>query len=167
MNSKQIVAAISVVVLVVIVVYPALSVGTVSVSLASLRISKADHVYVTIDRVWVHPKGQASDAGWVVVSNQSVSADLVSLENSSRYLGSGQVASGDYDAIRIQVSNATWVFNKTTTNLGIASPEIEGAIAFTVGPAKPTNVLVTVSSQEELIANSEYFTGTLNATLTS
>lgn len=167
MNSKQIVAAISAVILVIILVYPAVSVGTVSVSLASSRISKADHVYITIDRVFAHPKGQASDAGWVIVSNQSVSADLVSVENSSRFLGSGQIASGDYDSIRIEVSNATWVFNKTTTNLGIASPEIEGTIDFTVGASKPTTILVTVSPQEELIANSEYFTGTLNATLTT
>jgi hypothetical protein len=166
-NSKQIVAAISAVVLVIILVFPAVSVGTVSVSLASSRISKADHVYITIDRVFAHPKGQASDAGWVIVSNQSVSADLVSVQNSSRFLGSGQIASGDYDSIRIEVSNATWVFNKTTTNLGIASPEIEGTIDFTVGASKPTTILVTVYPQEELIANSEYFTGTLNATLTT
>jgi hypothetical protein len=165
-NSKQVVAAASMAVLIVIIVYPALSVGTVSFSLASAKISKADHVYVTIDRVWAHPKGQASGEGWVIVSNQSVSADLVSLQNSSKFLGSGQIASGDYDAIRIEVSNVTWVFNKTTTNLGVASPEINGSIDFTVGTAKSTTILITVSSQKELIANSEYFTGTLNATLT-
>jgi hypothetical protein len=166
-NSKQVVAAVSAVVLVVILVYPAVAVGTVSVSIASARISKADHVYVTIDRVWAHPKGQASGGGWVIVSNQSVSADLVSLQNSSRFVGSGQIASGDYDAIRIQVSNVTWVFNKTTTNLGVASPEIGGTIDFTVGAARATTILVTVSPQEELIANSEYFTGTVNATVTT
>jgi len=166
-NSKQVVAAVSAVVLVVILVYPAVAVGTVSVSVASARISKADHVYLTIDRVWAHPKNQASGEGWVMVSNQSVSTDLVSLQNSVRFLGSGQIASGDYDAIRIEVSNVTWVFNKTRTNLGIASPEIDGTIDFTVGAARTTTILVTVSSQEELIANSEYFTGTLSATLTT
>lgn len=153
--------------MIVILVYPAVSVGTVSVSLASARIIKADHVYVTIDRVWAHPTSQAAGGGWVLVSNQSVSADLVSLQNSSKFLGFGQIASGDYDAIRIEVSNVTWVFNKTTKNLGIASPEIDGAIDFTVGAETTTAILVTVSSQEQLIANSEYFTGTLNATLTT
>jgi hypothetical protein len=165
-NSKQVVAAISAVVLVVMLVYPAVSVGTVSVSIASARINKADHVYVTIDRVWAHPKDQPNGGGWVMISNQSVSADLVSLQNSSKFLGSGPITSGDYDAVRIEVSNVTWVFNRSTTNLGIASPEIDGTIDFTVGAASSTTILVTVSSQEELIANSEYFTGTLNATLT-
>jgi hypothetical protein len=167
LNSKQVVAAVSAVVLIVILVYPAVSVGTVSVSLASARINKADHVYVTINRVLAHPKGQATGAGWVIISNQSVSADLVSLQNSSRFLGSGQIASGDYDAIRIEVSNVTWVFNKTTASLGIASPEIDGSIDFTVGASRATTILVTVTSQEELIANSEYFTGTLSAALTT
>jgi hypothetical protein len=166
-NSKQVLAAISAVVLIVILVYPTVSVGTVSVSLTSMRISKADHVYVTVDRVWAHPKGQASSSGWVVVSNQSVSADLVSLQNSSKLLGSGQISSGDYDGIRIEVSNVTWVFNKTTTNLGIASPEIDGTIDYAVGAQGQTKILATLSAQEEVIASSEYFTGTLNATLTT
>ena len=166
MNSKQVVAAVSAIVLVIIVVYPAVAVGTVSVSLASAKISKADHVYVTVRSVWAHPKGQVSGAAWVLISNQTVSEDLVSLENSSKLLGSGQVSSGDYDSIRVQVSNATWVFNKTTTVLGVASPQIDAPIDFTAGAAKTTNILVTVSAQEELIANSTYFAGTMNATLT-
>jgi hypothetical protein len=166
-NSKQVVAVISAIVLIVILVYPTVSVGTVSVSLASARIGKADHVYVTIDRVWAHPSGQASSSGWVVVSNQSVSVDLASLQNSSKVLGSGQISSGDYDGIRIEVSNVTWVFNKTTTTLGIASPEIDGTVDYTVGVAGQTKILVTLSPQEEVIANSEYFAGTLSGTVTT
>jgi len=166
-NSKQVVAAVSAVVLVIILVYPAVSVGAVSVSLASARISKADHVYITIDSIWAHPKGQATGGAWVLISNQSLSTDLVSLQNTSKFLASGQISSGDYDSIRIQVSNVTWVFNKTSTTLGVASPEIDGAIDFTVGAAKTTTILITLSSQKELIANSEYFTGVMNATLTT
>lgn len=166
MNSKQVVAAVSAVVLIFILVYPAVSVGAVQVSLAAARVSKADHVYVTIDSVWAHPKGQATGAAWVLIYNQSITADLVSLQNSTRVLGSGRIASGDYDSIRIEISNVTWVFNKTTTVLGIASPEIDGTLDFTVGAAMATTIMVTLTAQQELIANSEYFTGTLNATLT-
>ncbi len=167
MNSKQVVAAISALVVAAILVYPTLSVGTVSVSLASVKLNKADHVYVTIDRVWAHPTGQASGSGWVILSNQTVSADLVSVQNSTTSLGSGQISSGDYDGIRIEVTNVTWVYNKTTTNLGIVSPQIDGTIDFTVGAARQTTIVITLSPQEELIANSEYFTATLSATTTS
>ena len=167
MNSKQVVAAISAIVLVIILVYPAVSVGTVSVLLASTRIKKADHVYITIDSIWAHPKGQATGGAWVLISNQSLSTDLVSLENSSRFLASGQISSGNYDSIRIDVSNVTWVFNKTRTTVGVASPDIDGSVDFSVGAARTASILVTLSSQEELIASSEYFTGTMNATLTT
>lgn len=167
MNSKQVVAAISALVVAAILVYPTLSVGTVSVSLASAKLNKADHVYVTIDRVWAHPTGQASGSGWVILSNQTVSADLVSVQNSTTSLGSGQISSGDYDGIRIEVTNVTWVYNKTKTNLGIVSPQIDGTIDFTVGAARQTTIVITLSPQEELIANSEYFTATLSATTTS
>ena len=161
------VAAISALVVAAILVYPTLSVGTVSVSLASVKLNKADHVYVTIDRVWAHPTGQASGSGWVILSNQTVSADLVSVQNSTTSLGSGQISSGDYDGIRIEVTNVTWVYNKTTTNLGIVSPQIDGTIDFTVGAARQTTIVITLSPQEELIANSEYFTATLSAATTS
>lgn len=139
--------------------------GNVSVSLRSAAISKADHVYVTIDSVWVHPKGEASGQGWKILSNQSVSMDLVSLANSTKVLGTGQVASGDYDSIRIEVSNVTWVFNKTSAPLGIASPEIDGPVDFTVGAGKGANILITLTSQQQLIANSEYYTATMSASI--
>ena len=166
MNSKQIVAAISVIVLIFILVYPSVAVGSVSVVLASAQIPKADHVYITINRVWAHPKSQAAGTGWVVIVNQTVTADLVVLENSTKSLGSGQIASGDYDSVRIEVSNVTWVFNKTTTVLGVSSPEVDGTVSFTVGSAKPTTILITLTSQKQLIANSEYYGGTMNATVT-
>jgi hypothetical protein len=166
-NSKQIVAAISVIVLAFIIIYPSVSTGTVSVSLASARIAAAEHVYVTIDSVWAHSTTEAIAGGWVLVSNQSATIDLVSLENSSSFLGSGQIASGSYDSVRIQVSNVTWVFNKTTTTLTVTSPEIEGPISFTVGAAKATAILITLAPHKELIANSEYFTGTITAVLTT
>jgi hypothetical protein len=166
-NSKQIVAAISAIVLVIILVYPAVAVGSVSVTLSSTKILRADHVFLTITNVWAHPASQAAGVGWVLISNQSVSLDLVSLENSSKLLGSGRISSGAYDSIRIEVSNATWVFNKTTTSLGIASPEIEGTLDFTVATATPAMILLTIIPQEQLIANSEYFSATIGVTLTS
>ena len=166
MNSKQILAAVSAVVLVIILVYPSVSVGTVSFSLASAKLTNADHIYMTINSIWVHSKGQATGS-WVLIYNKTVNTDLASLQNATQVLGSGQVSSGDYDQIRIEVSNVTWVFNKTTTPLGVASPEIDGTISFSVGAAKATTILITLTSQKELIANSQYFTGTMNATITS
>ena len=165
MNSKQVVAAVAAVILVAILVYPTISVGTVSVSLASVKLTQADHVYVTIDHVWGHPTSQAAGSGWVSLSNQTVNVDLASVENSTTSLGSGQLTSGNYDGVRIEVTNVTWVFNKTRTNLGIATPLIDGSVDFTVGATKSTTIVVTLTPHEELVANTEYFSGTLTGTL--
>jgi len=165
-NSKQVLAAVSVVVLVVILVYPSVSTGTVSVSVSSSRIEKADHVYLIVGSVWAHPQGQANSSGWRLISNQTDKIDLVTLENSSRLLATGQIPAGAYDSIRIEVSNVTWVFNKTTSVVGIASPEIDGSLDFNVGAGKASSILITLYGQQETIANSPYFTGTMNATLT-
>jgi hypothetical protein len=89
------------------------------------------------------------------------------MQNSGKLLGSGEISSGEYDSIRIEVSNATWVLNKNTTTLGMASPTIDAPIDFTVGAARATSILLTLSPREEPIANTEYFVGTLNATLTT
>jgi hypothetical protein len=163
-NSKQVVAAVAVVVLIVILVYPAVSAGTVSVSIKATKIDKADHVFVTIDGIWAHPTGQAS-GGWTSISNQTVEFDLVSIQNSTKFLGKGQISSGQYDSVRIEVTNVTWVFNKTTRSLGITSPELQAPVDFTVGTGSAASITLTITGQRQLIANSDYFAGSLTATL--
>ncbi len=88
-NSKQIVAAVSAFVLLVILVYPALSTGTVSIILRSTNIENADHVYVSVGEVWVHRLGQSSSDGWELVSNQSQTVDLVSCGELGRDIRKG------------------------------------------------------------------------------
>ena len=79
MNSKQVVSAVSVVVLLVILLYPTLSTGAVSMTLKSNKIGNADHVYVTLRDVWAHQTGQSESQGWRILSNTSKTLDLVSM----------------------------------------------------------------------------------------
>lgn len=166
MNSKQIIAAIGIVALLIIVVYPALTTSTVTVIVESNKIDKADHVYVTVDSVWAHRTGQASEVGWELVINQTKTIDLVSLANSPTTLGKGQVTVAEYDAVRIEISNVTWVFNKTTTDLTVQSPELPTNLDFTVKAGQETMITLVLSGQEEVVTGTELFTPTLNATLT-
>ena len=165
MNSKQIVAAISVVALLVILVYPALSAGAVGVQIRSSKMEKADHVFVTIGGVWVHRSGQSGSEGWQLISNQSQTVDLVTLENTTTLFGKGQISLGDYDTVRMEISNITWVFNKTTTNLEVKSSQIQSNLDFTVQAGRETIITLVLAGQQQEIRGTNFLVPTLTATL--
>jgi len=164
-NSKQIVAAISVVALLVILVYPALAAGAVGVQIRSSKMEKADYVFVTIGGVWVHRSGQSESEGWQLISNQSQTLDLVTLENTTTLFGKGQISLGDYDTVRMEISNITWVFNKTTTNLEVESSQIQSNLDFTVQAGRETIITLVLTGQHQEIRGTNFFVPTLTATL--
>ena len=165
-NSKQIVAAVSAIVLVVILVYPALSSGTVSVTLKSTNIQNADHVYVSIGQVWVHRLGQSSSGGWELVSNQSQTVDLVSVKNSAVTFAKGQVPVGGYDGIKMTISNVTWVFNKTTTSLSVQTPQLQTTLDFTSQAGRDAVVSVILTGQSEMLGGgADFFIPNITANL--
>jgi hypothetical protein len=153
-------------VLIVILVYPSVSAGTVSVSIRAAKVNNADHVFITIDGIWAHPAGQTS-GGWTSIYNGTQTFDLLAIQNTTKALGKGQLSAGQYDQVRIEVTNVTWVFNKTTRSLGITSPELQAPLDFTVGASSGASVTLTITAQKQLIASSDYFTGTLTASLAS
>ncbi len=167
MNSKQVVAAISVVALLVILVYPTFATGTISVQVRSTMVDKADHVYVTFTRMWAHQKGQPDPGAWKLVFNQSQTVDLVSVENSAKVLTKGQVSVFNYDMIRLEISNVTWVFNKTTTNLPTEASQLSTNLDFTIIAGKESSITMIVSGHQEIIGSTKFFAASLNATLTS
>jgi hypothetical protein len=164
-NSKQVVAAVSAIVLVVILVYPALSTGTVSIILKSSNIENADHVYVSVGDVWVHRLGHSSSDGWELVSNQSQTVDLISLKNSAVTFGKGQVPVGGYDGIKMAISNVTWVFNKTTTRLSVQIPQLQTNLVFTAQAGRGSTIAVILTGQSEIVNESKFFVPNITATL--
>lgn len=164
MNSKQIVAAVSVVVLVVILAYPSLSTGTITILLQSGKMEKADHVYALVGSVWVHRLGQSSSDGWELVSNQSQTVDLVSLENTTMTFAKGQVPLGGYDSVRIEVSNVTWLYNKTTTRLSVQLPQLQTKIGFTAQAGRESTITLVLGGHTEEVRGTKFFVPNLNAT---
>ena len=165
-NSKQVVAAVAVALLLIILIYPAISTGGVSVTVRSPKIEGAEHIYVTVNGIWAHQRGQASTVGWTLVANQSQTIDLISLVNSTKSLGAGQVPVASYDAVRLELSNVTWVFNKTTTQLTIVSPQLDARLEFTAMVGKESSITVVLGGQQQVVGPSRFFAATLNATLT-
>ena len=166
MNSKQVVAAVSAIILLVIVIYPALSSGSLSISLKSASIANADHVYVRIDDVWGHRVGQSQSQGWELLLNTTTTVDLVSLVTSPDVIkGNAPVAS--YDSLRLDVSNVTWVYNGTSTNLQLESRQLSSSIDFTVKSSQNLPLVVVVNGRSETLQGQKYFAATLTATLAS
>jgi hypothetical protein len=166
MNTKQVVAAVSVVVLLIILVYPALLTGTISVAIGSMKIDNADHVYVTIEGIWVHEKGQSNATGWKSVSNQSQVVDLISLESSTNPPATSKMSVASYDSVRVVVSNVTWVFNQTTTKLLTASPNLDSNINFTVAAGKDLSITILLGGHQETVGGSKYFATVVKVTVT-
>jgi hypothetical protein len=164
-NSKQFVAAISAVILVAILAYPALATGTISIILSSAKIQEADHVYATVENVWVHHAGQPGSSGWELVSNQSQTVDLVTLQNSEMMFAKGQVSVGSYDSVRMNISNVTWVFNKTTDKLTIELSQLQSKLEFTAQAGKESAITLILSARQEQISGTKVFVSDLNATL--
>lgn len=163
LNTKQIVAAISAVALVIILVYPILATGTVAVQIRSSAIEKAEHVYVTIGEVWVHHTAKSVSEGWKLVSNKSQTVDLVALATSSELFGKGQVELGDYDSIRFQISNATWVFNSTATELELESSLIQSNVDFVVQAGRDSVIVIVLTGHQEEKGGTVFFVPTLTA----
>jgi hypothetical protein len=165
-NSKQVVAALSVVLLLVILIYPAVSSGNISVTIAGLKIDNADHVYVTVGGVWVHERGQTNATGWKSVSNQSQTVDLISLENLAKPLATSHISVARYDSVRLSLSNVTWVFNKTTTSLLTASSNLDAKLEFTLVAGRALTITILLGGHEEVIGASKFFQPTMTATVT-
>jgi glycine cleavage system aminomethyltransferase T len=152
-------------ILVIILAYPALSTATVSIALSSSKIADAEHVYATVGNVWIHHSGYSQSAGWEVVSNQTQTVDLVTLTNNAMSFPRGQVPVGGYDAVRMELTNVTWVYNKTTTRLSVQSTQLQARLQFTLQAGGATTITMTIGGHQEEIQGSKFFLSNLNATI--
>jgi hypothetical protein len=166
MNSKQVVAAISAIILLVILIYPALSAGSLSISLKSTSFADANHVFVTIKSLWAHRTGQSQNQGWELVFNSTEKVDLMSLVNSPVTIN-GKAPVAAYDTLRVDLSNVTWVFNGTSNNLQLESDQLTSSLDFTVRSSQDLPLVIMIIGRSEILQGQRFFTATLNATLTN
>jgi hypothetical protein len=162
MNSKQIVSAISVAVVLIILIYPTLSTGTVSVTLKSSKISNAEHVYVTLKDVWAHQTGQSESEGWRIISNSSRTIDLVSLQTVSMILADGKVPVGRYDSVRVNLANVTWVSSGTAIGLQLEASQLSSKVDFTVQTGKNLVVIIMLGGFQETLQGQRFFSANLS-----
>jgi hypothetical protein len=166
-NSKQIVSIVAAIALGLIIVYPAVATGTVTVYMKSTNVEKADHVYAVVKEVWAHQAGLSDVDGWKLISNQSQTVDLVNLQSSTATLGKGSLTLASYDGIRLNIVNVTWVYNNTSTNLQVEFSQMQVNVDFAVKAGGNSTITLVISGQEEELQGSNVFVGTLTASSNS
>ena len=145
MRAKQIVAIAVLLFVAFLVVYPPLASSTVAVVLSPSSSLPVEHLYVTIVEVSGHRADTAHPSGWSSISNKSVQVDLAAA-NSSQLIGLGVVSLGEYDMIRVRISNATTVADGMSKGVQLSSGVFTVSVPFLVRLGMQADVLLRVES---------------------
>jgi glucokinase len=76
-----------------------------------------------------------------------------------------QIPVGGYDSVRLEISNVTWVFNRTTTRLSVQSSQVETILDFTAQAGRETTITLVLSGHMEEVGGTQLFASNLTATL--
>ena len=86
------------------------------------------HVNITISTIQVHMSfgnDNNTTTGWLTVTNQAQTIDLISLNNATELIASANLTVGLYTQIRLQVTACTVTVNNATYNATVPSDMIK------------------------------------------
>jgi len=144
MRAKQIIAAGILLIVALMVLVPPLLSGNVNVAISSSSPASVDHLYFTIREIRAHRSGSTEPSGWSLVTNASRQIDLV-IGNASQSAALGSLPVGEYDTIRVRVTNATVVVNNTAKQARLASNVFTIPISFSIQFGVETSVTLKVT----------------------
>lgn len=151
MIKRQIVAAASLIAVFLLFTYPSFATGSLSVKLTAQSEGNMEHLYVTFTSVMVHKAGVGENVGWVTLFNRTATIDILTVRNVTDLLAQGRISVGNYDRLRLTISNATGVLNGTSRNIELPSTQFTVPITFTMSAGSETIVVITMTArvQEE------------------
>jgi hypothetical protein len=138
--------------------------GTLTVAIKDAPVDLS-HLEVTIDSLEV----QSQDNGWINIpfidGVQSVTFDLLSLQDVSQDLSTTQIPTGTYTKMRLHVSEAIATYNDATTeNLNVPSDKIDVIIHFEVKDEATTSILIDMTADFVAISSTHNLRPVLKAT---
>jgi hypothetical protein len=136
---------------------------TVSIKDAPVKLSK---LVVTVDSIEV----QSKNGDWTKLpftdGTQSVTFDLLTLQDISQDLSTTQLPAGIYTQIRLHVKDATATFaDGSTAVLKVPSNKIDLLVKFEIKENATTNVLIDMTADSVAISNSHNLKPVLKATV--
>jgi len=162
MRPKQILAIVVLLFIAFLIVYPSLASSSVAVALSPSSSLTVEHVFVTIAEISAHRADTREPSGWSSVSNKTIQVDLAAV-NLTQSVALGSLPLGQYDTIRIRISNATVVVNGTSKKAQLSSSVFTASVSFMVQLGAQANVLLKVTSG----VNESTGTTTLNLSFTA
>jgi hypothetical protein len=145
---KQVVAAASIALVVLMVVAPPLLVGQIAVQ---IRPNPAGDLLqslnITVTEISAHRSGMPETTGWVTMSNETRTLDLLRIANITEHLVSGTLSLGRYDRIRLFVANATALVNGTSTRVELPQVIVDIPVVFDSRYGINTTILVAITGQ--------------------
>jgi hypothetical protein len=152
MRAKQIVAVIVLLAVVFLIIVPPLLNGGVKVTLSSTTSAHADHLYVTIGEISAQRADLSGSSAWQSISNKSSVVDLT-LPNMSETVALGTLPLGQYETVRVMVTNATVIINGTSQKVQLESRVFTIPVSFLTQFGTSTVVMLTVSPEVQETAD--------------
>ena len=148
MRAKQIVAVIVLVVVALLIVVPPLLNGGTKMTLSSTTSVNADHLYVTVGEISAHRMDLSGTSAWQSVSNKSTVVDLT-VANISETVALGSLPLGQYDQVRVRVTNATVIINGTSQKVQLESRVFSIPVSFLTQFGTSTVIVLKVTPEIE------------------
>ena len=148
MRAKQIVAVIVLIVVALLIVVPPLLNGGVKVTISSTTSVNADHLYLTIGEISGHRTDLSGTSAWQSISNKSTVVDLTQA-NISEMVALGNLPLGQYDTVRVRVTNATVIINGTSQRVQLDSRLFTTPVSFLAQFGASTVITLKVSPEIE------------------
>ena len=146
MRARQIVAVIVLLVVALLIVVPPFLNGGAKMTLSSTTSVNADHLYVTIGEISAHRMDLSGTSAWQSVSNMSTVVDLT-LANMSETVALGNLPLGQYDTVRVRVTNATVIINGTSQKVQLDSRLFTIPVSFLAQFGASTVITLKVSPE--------------------
>jgi len=152
MRAKQIIAIIVLVAVAFLIVVPPLLNGGVKVTLSATTSVHADHLYLTIGEISAQRTDLGGPSAWQSISNQSTVVDLT-MANTSETVSLGTLSLGQYEAVRVRVTNATVIINGTSQKVQLESRVFTIPVSFLTQFGTSTVIMLKVSPEVQVTAD--------------
>jgi hypothetical protein len=152
MRARQIIAVIVLVAVAFLIVVPPLLNGGVKVTLSATTSVHADHLYLTIGEISAQRTDLSGSSAWQSISNQSTVVDLT-MANTNEAVALGTLSLGQYEAVRVRVTNATVIINGTSQKVQLESRVFTIPVSFLTQFGTSTVVMLKVSPEVQETAD--------------